>query len=522
MFDRRTSIAVVTAIALSAWSSAVVAATNEIKRPFVGVRVIHSVTTSPRLLDMWIAEIDPKAAGVSFLVTPSNGDLPGEVTPQTTRDFVTKRGAQLGVNGSFFAVAKAKQFNVSGLSVSNGDAYSEFEPRYRDALNLSKDNVATIIKAVGTGGTEHKPNVPLYNAVGGSARLVTNGRNVADKAKVTHPRTAAGVTADGKLLLVTIDGRYPLHSIGVTLHELADVLIRWGAKDGINFDGGGSTSFVMDDPRTEQNDPRVFNVPCDPLPPSAHGKERRVANSLAVFAKRENKPTEDELVYADFEEGDCVPFNLPLSFSGANAGLDFERSKVELIKGNSRDGNWFQRLTIVDDPKVNGGGSNPRGAWFVRHGTSMRAPAASILRPASGSVGLWARTKKANLRISISINDGSLPVSARGVAKSLAADGEWHRYFWKIDEPADWMRVGGAVERTFALDSIEIFGPPAEQIDGDATIDLDSVTHILPDGIEARVAVAKPSPFREAAMPPEILLSLPGVSYFVPTGWCNQ
>jgi hypothetical protein len=78
------------------------------------------------------------------------------------------------------------------------------------------------------------------------------------------------------------------------------------------------------------------------------------------------------------------------------------------------------------------------------------------------------------------------------------------------------------VEGWFALDSIEIFGPPAEQIDGDATIDLDSVTHILPDGIEARVAVAKPSPFREAAMPPEILLSLPGVSYFVPTGWCNQ
>ncbi len=471
---------------------------------------------------MWIAEIDPKAAGVSFLVTPSNGDLPGEVTPQTTRDFVTKNGAQLGVNGSFFAAAKEKQFNVSGLSVSNGDAYSEFESGYHDALNLSKDNVATIIKAVGTSGTEHLPNVPLYNAVGGRARLVTNGRNVADKTKVTHPRTAAGVTADGKLLLITIDGRYPLHSIGVTLHELADILIRWGAKDGINFDGGGSTSFVMDDPQTEKNDPRVLNVPCDPLPPHVHGKERPVANSLAVFAKRENKPTEDELVYADFEQGDCVPFNLPLSFSGANAGFDLDRSKVEPIKGNAHDGNWFQRLTIVDDPKVDAGNNNPGGAWFVRHGASMRAPSASIVRPAVGFVGLWARTKTANLRIAIAISDGSLPVSERSVAKGVAADGEWHRYFWEISEPADWVRVGGAVEKSFALDSIEIFGPPTGQSVSDATIDLDSVTHILPAGIEPPVAGAKPSQFREAAMPPEILVSLPGVSYFLPTGWCNQ
>ena len=311
---------------------------------------------------MWIAEIDPKAAGVSFLVTPSNGDLPGEVTPQTTRDFVTKVGAQLGVNGSFFAAAKEKQFNVSGLSVSNGDAYSEFESRYHDALNVSKDNVATIIKAVGTSGTEHVPNVRLYNAVGGDTRLVTNGRNVADKTRVTHPRTAAGVTAEGKLLLITVDGRYPLHSIGVTHHELADILVRWGAKDAINFDGGGSTSFVMANPKAEKNDPRVLNVPCDPLPPHVHGKERPVANSLAVFAKRENEPKEDELVYADFEQGDCVPFNLPLSFSGANVGLDLNRSKVEPIKGNAHDGNWFQRLTIVDDPKVDAGGSNPGGA----------------------------------------------------------------------------------------------------------------------------------------------------------------
>jgi hypothetical protein len=104
----------------------------------------------------------------------------------------------------------------------------------------------------------------------------------------------------------------------------------------------------------------------------------------------------------------------------------------------------------------------------------------------------------------------------------MAADGEWHRYFWRIDEPADWTLIGAAVKKSFALDSIEIFGPSAEKSESDAAIDLDSVTHILPAGIEAPIAAGKPSQFREAAMPPEILVSLPGVSYFVPTGWCNQ
>src|SRR5262249_50766730 len=146
VIERSLSVVVVVFGLLAAtWSSVVVAATNEITQPFVGVRLIHSVTTAPRFNDMWIAEIDPKAGCVSFLVTPSNGDLPGEVTPQTTRDFVIKVGAQLGVNGSFFAAAKEKQLNVSGLSVSKGDAYSEFESKYHDALNISRDNVTAII-----------------------------------------------------------------------------------------------------------------------------------------------------------------------------------------------------------------------------------------------------------------------------------------------------------------------------------------------------------------------------------------
>jgi len=59
-----------------------------------------------------------------------------------------------------------------------------------------------------------------------------------------NPRTLAGVRADG-LLLVTIDGRAPGHSVGASFAESAAVLRALGARDGVNLDGGGSTAMTV-------------------------------------------------------------------------------------------------------------------------------------------------------------------------------------------------------------------------------------------------------------------------------------
>jgi hypothetical protein len=284
-------------------------------QPFEGVRLIHSKSMTPRQVDMWVVEIDMSAPGVSFLVTPSNGDLIGDTTPETTRAFVTRVGAQLGINGSFFSMAAkgpaAKgQYNVSGLSVSNGDAYSPFALGFVDAINISRENAATIIRGIEKGakkrasekfqnekGTEiniglaHEPAVPLYNALSGKTRLVKDGKNVAGSDPAIHPRTGIGVKSDGKLLLFTVDGREKGRSLGMKFSEMADAMIRFGARDAISLDGGGSTTFVMDDPTTPMNDPKVMNLPCDPFPNTKesgkeHGKERPTGNNLAVFAPR--------------------------------------------------------------------------------------------------------------------------------------------------------------------------------------------------------------------------------------------
>lgn len=57
-------------------------------------------------------------------------------------------------------------------------------------------------------------------------------------------RTAAGYTADGKVILFIVDGRIA-ESDGATLVELAQIMKGLGCVAAVNFDGGGSTGMVV-------------------------------------------------------------------------------------------------------------------------------------------------------------------------------------------------------------------------------------------------------------------------------------
>jgi hypothetical protein len=60
-----------------------------------------------------------------------------------------------------------------------------------------------------------------------------------------NPRTMAAVTGRGDLLLVTVDGRAPGYSIGMSFREQARVMRVLGARAAINLDGGGSTTMAV-------------------------------------------------------------------------------------------------------------------------------------------------------------------------------------------------------------------------------------------------------------------------------------
>jgi hypothetical protein len=91
---------------------------------------------------------------------------------------------------------------------------------------------------------------------------------------VRHPRTAVGIAAGGRrVLLVTVDGRQRPYSDGMTLRELADFLLQVGVPTALNLDGGGSTTMVVRQPGGAL---RIANRPSD------QEGERPVANALAV------------------------------------------------------------------------------------------------------------------------------------------------------------------------------------------------------------------------------------------------
>lgn len=115
----------------------------------------------------------------------------------------------------------------------------------------------------------------VTQAVGAGPCLVKNGEIYmttlgeefgSDVAGGRAPRTALGITKDGKALLVVVDGR-SRSSVGYTLLELARFMLEQGAVEAMNLDGGGSSQMIIGS--------QIVNTPSD-------GRERRLGAGIAV------------------------------------------------------------------------------------------------------------------------------------------------------------------------------------------------------------------------------------------------
>ncbi len=114
----------------------------------------------------------------------------------------------------------------------------------------------------------------VSTALGGGPALVRGGRVQPTrvlKANARHPRSALGWN-DTHFFLVTVDGRQPGHSMGMTLPELASYLAKEGVTDAMNLDGGASTELWLQG--------RIVNRP-------SSGEERNTATGLAVVRRPE-------------------------------------------------------------------------------------------------------------------------------------------------------------------------------------------------------------------------------------------
>jgi hypothetical protein len=115
----------------------------------------------------------------------------------------------------------------------------------------------------------------VADAIGGGPALVKDGAPLLEAGEAfstaqllpRNPRSAVGQRADGRILLVTTDGRRPGYSVGMTNFELALTMVRLGAVRAMALDSGGSATLAFDG--------RVLNRPSD-------GRERPVGSALML------------------------------------------------------------------------------------------------------------------------------------------------------------------------------------------------------------------------------------------------
>jgi hypothetical protein len=278
-----------------------------------GVSVYRGAGIGSDALSAFYTTFDPAAnPNVEWNVVSL---APGAKTPlefaqsEPKRAFVVINGGYFGastINQSFSLIVKNSVLAAPGVKQLTRNGQTYFPTRAAFAEMPGGELTATWAYPVGTTNVLTRYPLPSPNdstkpplavadagfpagaatwnpvkAIGGGPMLIKNSNKfitateeIFDAASgisagSNAPRTAVARLANGKVLFIVVDGRRAA-SRGLTLSELADVLLNLGATDAINLDGGGSSAMVING--------AVVNVPSD-------GAQRAVPSVLMIKEK---------------------------------------------------------------------------------------------------------------------------------------------------------------------------------------------------------------------------------------------
>ena len=158
------------------------------------------------------------------------------------------------VNGSGFNMSTGEP---SGVLVMEGVEYHPITSA--GFVGILKDGTP-VIGTQEEYNTIYKGQVQEAIACFGS-RLIKDGKIVEGLDDTRAPRTAIGFTKTGKVVLLVLDGRQEPFSAGGGYQTLAQILLEAGCVEATNLDGGGSTTFVAQQPGDESLS--VVNSPSD-------------------------------------------------------------------------------------------------------------------------------------------------------------------------------------------------------------------------------------------------------------------
>lgn len=248
---------------------------------FDGITYTRDVRSDPRPVIIHVIAVDLSTPGLRFLVTPGEPTQGKQMRARTTSQFLSEFDVQVAVNGDCFdewhgdglwnpGPRTGEPLNVLGNAASRGDIYSQGK-RTDLTLYISRENKARFGKPIGE----------VYNAISGTHLILKGGRIARNLPTPAHPRTAVALDhRAATLLFFVVDGRQPNYSEGLSLEELARLILEYGGETALNFDGGGSSALAIEG---KNGRPLQLNSPIHTRIP---GRERPVANHLGICVPR--------------------------------------------------------------------------------------------------------------------------------------------------------------------------------------------------------------------------------------------
>lgn len=174
----------------------------------------------------------------------------GENITELTSQIAADNGAIFAINGDYYG------FRDTGIVIRNGVVFRD-EPA-REGLVFYTDGRVEVYDETTTSAEELLAD-GAWNTLSFGPAIVEDGAVVdgietqeIDTNFGNHsiqgdqPRTAVGVIDENHLVFVVVDGRQSGYSEGVTLTELADIMLDLGATTAYNLDGGGSSTMYFD------------------------------------------------------------------------------------------------------------------------------------------------------------------------------------------------------------------------------------------------------------------------------------
>jgi hypothetical protein len=265
--------------------------------PWDGVRMQRWRRAQPAA-EWVVVWIDLQTPGLGYWATPvQRSDLPGGLikqgaAAQTTVDFLRQHASKVRVDLAVNTVAFYPVPSARGRWLWLSEPLWTKDDNQRDPqpgghmLGLLPGRAL-----IGDAATVRAAN-PTYafgsfldNGVIPGGIAVKGGQPAAFADERPHGRTAAGVSKDGRVLvLLIVDGYNEGVSVGLSLADAARALQSAAAHDAIFFDGGGSSTLVG---RGDDGEPFLLNRPSGVS--NMPGTLRAVAASLGFTNLRRSE-----------------------------------------------------------------------------------------------------------------------------------------------------------------------------------------------------------------------------------------